>query len=158
MMAAAGVAAAQDKGPQNSDLGLLLGVSHYSGHTPVGGQVNYARQLLENRHGRLYLELPVFVPLTRGSHSGTVFITPGLRYHLNLNERVAVYVSADAGIAIQAGVHRADLGLALGAGVDYRLTRRWSLRGDYRNFAEESTHGLSTTKHSSLMIGPALHF
>lgn len=139
---------------QNSDLGVLLGVSAAPGGPRVGEQINYARQILERPSGRLYLELPVFVP----TDSQTLIFAPGIRFHHNLSNRVVVYAALGAGIALQPQVPRADAGYALGIGVDYRLSRRWSLREDTRGFLAGAPSSFFTTAHYSSMFGVALHF
>jgi len=155
MMAATGTALAQ-----NSDLGLLLGVSHFTGETRVGGQANYARQILERPRDRFYIELPIFVPVTprNEANSATIFITPGVRYHRNLSERVVVYGAFGVGLAVQPKSARTSFAFGLGAGLDYRLTQRWSLRGDFRDFVEGSPGGFLGNGNASVMFGPALHF
>jgi hypothetical protein len=105
---------------QNSDLGLLAGVSAPRGevvssgstyvHGSVGasGQIDYAWQILQ-RAADLYVELP-FVISWRGS--GTVtssminssngldyFFTPGLRLKISPQSRVSFYAAAGGGLA-----------------------------------------------------------
>ena len=72
---------------QNSDVGLLLGISgpssqvvtgtqvSVSGSVGASGQINYARQLKEYNAGRLYLELPLLIGART---SGTVAGVPRL--------------------------------------------------------------------------------
>jgi len=104
---------------QNSDLGLLLGVSHIvngvstatvtSGSVSASGQVNYAIQLHDSPGGRLYLELPLLIT---GTSLGTVaagvstglnetifFFTPGVRWKFTPAARVAFYGSGGVGLA-----------------------------------------------------------
>jgi hypothetical protein len=117
---------------QNSDLGLLGEVS-YRGPR-YGLQVNYARQLLERPAGRLYLEVPLIIPVTpyrRGF--ARIFITPGLRYHRNLTDRTALYGSGGVGFVSTPFNPRISWAVTFGGGLDYRLTRLWSVRGDIRH-------------------------
>ena len=109
---------------QNSDVSLLLNVTRVNWNVGVvqarqfriGVQGSYARQLLERRSGRLYLEVPVsvFAPPTgegirfdnQGSVSvarpfSIVFLTPGVRYHYNVTPRVALYAALGAGTALR---------------------------------------------------------
>ncbi len=154
------LASATTAAAQNSDLGLL-------GQAPVkypraGVQLNYARQLWENPAGRLYLELPVFAPDLDGhAYTFRFFFTPGLRYHFNVTHRIAIYVSAGGGFASWPARHQTNLARGLGGGLDYRLTRRWSLRADVRNL----TTSLRFTSPSGRLpnnpvvnIGAGLHF
>jgi hypothetical protein len=122
-MAALGAGAAQ---AQNSDLGLLLGLSvtHSSvsggGARTVftkvhgGGQINYAVQLHETVAGRLYLELPLVVAggirstvapgAVTSSVGNTIFFTPGVRWKFSPASRVSFYAAAGGGIASFSGV------------------------------------------------------
>ena len=107
---------------QNSDLGILLGVSVRTSaivspgriESSVGASVqfNYAVQLRESAAGRVYLELPVLIAadsrsaLTtsiRSSHTTTVFFTPGVRFHHTIHPRVALYGAVGGGLASAAG-------------------------------------------------------
>ncbi len=106
-------------GAQNSDLGILLGVSVRSAsvigsgrvETRVGAsfQINYAAQLHESVAGRLYLELPLLLAaesVSSVSSSGirsadgvTVFFTPGVRFHHTIHPRIALYAALGGGVA-----------------------------------------------------------
>lgn len=108
---------------QNSDLGLLLGVSVRPSASTIGpgriessvsasGQLNYAIQLHEAHAGLLYLELPlmyaenlssVIAGSVSESHTDTVFFTPGVRWHYTVHPRVAVYGSVGGGVAVLSG-------------------------------------------------------
>ena len=115
---------------QNSDFGLLVGISGPSGGTTVSGstrssygsvgasfQVNYAWQVLQ-RAVDLYVELPLVIPVrVSGSvvsgPSGTVssgtagpdlFFTPGLRVKFSPQSRVSFYAAAGPGLGTFAGV------------------------------------------------------
>ncbi len=104
---------------QNSDLGLLLGVSvrasgsvtpgQIEGSASVSGQINYAIQLREANAGLLYLELPLMIADSQkgvvaqtisSSSTETFFFTPGVRWHYTIHPRVALYGSVGAGIAV----------------------------------------------------------
>jgi opacity protein-like surface antigen len=174
---------------QNSDLGFLFGFSQRNasvrndvirGEVSVSFQVNYARQLVEGKGGRLYLEFPaLFAGGSNGEISnqvigragGTAFFTPGLRYHYNLASRVAIYAAAGAGIAhkeerfgtvvgnqvIERDESNTGGAYNFGGGLDFRLTRLWSLRGEVRSF--RTTQAATLTRRSTIaQIGFALHF
>jgi opacity protein-like surface antigen len=104
---------------QNSDLGLLLGISgptsdvnlgtgtRISGSVGAHGQINYALQLRETSAGRLYLELPLLFgghssgivssASVTGSSGGNVFFTPGVRLNIAPHSRVSFYVAGGLG-------------------------------------------------------------
>ncbi|MFB3779563.1 MAG: outer membrane protein [Bryobacteraceae bacterium] len=103
---------------QNSDFGILLGVSLRTSAVVSPGrvessmgasvQLNYAAQLHEAAAGRLYLELPLLIAADsrgavttsiQGSKTTTVFFTPGVRFHRTIHPRVALYGAAGGGIA-----------------------------------------------------------
>ena len=186
--AAAGCAHAQ-----NSDLGLLLGLSvthsSVSGvgartvRTTVhgGGQINYAIQMHETVAGRLYLELPLIVTggiratvapgSVTSSVGNTIFFTPGVRWKFSPASRVSFYAAAGGGLGsfhgsfsqvtgptVVSGVGRRTSGaFAIGGGVDLRLTRLVSLRGEYRDaMTRRSVDG--AVHHSLVMVGVGLHF
>lgn len=178
---------------QNSDLGFLFGFSQRNasvrndvirGEVSASFQVNYARQLVEGKGGRLYLEFPaLFAAGSDGELSnrvigragGTVFFTPGLRYHYQLAPRIAVYAAAGAGIAhkeerfgtvvgnvtgnsvIERDESNTGGAYNFGGGLDFRLTRLWSLRGEVRSF--RTTQATTLTRRSTIaQFGFALHF
>ena len=174
---------------QNSDLGFLFGFSQRNasvrndvirGEVSASFQVNYARQLVEGKGGRLYLEFPaLFAGGSDGELSnrvigragGTVFFTPGLRYHYNLAPRIAIYAAVGAGIAHKEERFGTVVGNSVierdesstggaynfGGGLDFRLTRLWSLRGEVRSF--RTTQDTTLTRRSTIaQFGFALHF
>src|SRR5882757_2079113 len=152
----AGTAAAQ-----NSDLGLLIGGADLATGARFGVQINYAWQILERPAGRLYVELPIIHPVKSRTEQNppSIFITPGIRYHFNLKPRVAVYVAAGAGVVTRVQSGTTSKAFALGAGVDYRLTRLWSLRGDFRNPTTSAKFiYFARDNNPSTMFGVALHF
>jgi hypothetical protein len=116
---------------QNSDLGLLVGVSvrpsatitpgRIEGSVSASGQLNYAIQLREANAGLLYLELPLMFADTRraviagfvsSSSTTTAFFTPGVRWHYTIHPRLALYGSVGGGIAVLNG--RSDF---IGSGI-----------------------------------------
>jgi len=143
---------------QNSDFGLLLGVTH-SSETRFGMQANYAWQFLERPAGRLYLELPVFIPVApRGEPNFVrIYFTPGIRYHFNLSSRIALYAAAGGGIASRPQRPSVSGAFNLGGGVDYRLSRLWSLRVDARDLVASSKVD-GGRNNPSVMFGLGFHF
>lgn len=144
---------------QNSDLGILGGVSSSSSDARVGLQVNYARELVERPAGRLYVEVPLIIPVApqHEANSLRLFVTPGIRYHFNVTNRTAVYATFGIGIATRPERPATSAAYVLGTGLDFRLNRRWSLRGDVRDTIASSTVSFDRNNPSA-MFGFALHF
>lgn len=149
---------------QNSDLGLLAGAA-FSKDAGFGMQANYAWQFWQGRAGRLYVEAPIIIPVAQATNQINIYATPGIRYHFNLSSRVALYAAAGIGVGVRANPATADMAYELGVGLDFRLNRRWSLRGDVRDISE----GASSIQHlvnpvnwykdrKSAMVGVGLHF
>ncbi len=108
---------------QNSDLGLLLGVSgvrvsSFANRTSVSvgasGQVNYAYQVHGTEVGDLYLEFPVVLAASSNvgvsryfvsrAAGATILFTPGLRFKLRTHSRITLYGAIGAGVGSFAGV------------------------------------------------------
>jgi opacity protein-like surface antigen len=146
-----------------------------------GGQINYAIQMMETVAGRLYLELPLVImggvratvePGRVSSSVGTTFFfTPGARWKFTPASRVSLYAAAGGGLAAFHGVFserggnnvsggvggRTSGAFGFGAGLDFRLTRLVSLRGEYRDvMTRRSVDG--SVHHSLIMFGVGLHF
>jgi len=189
LVIAAGAASAQ-----NSDLGLLLGISgpssqvvtgtqtRVSGSVGASGQINYAMQLKEGSAGRLYLELPLLIggrtsgsvgSVVRGSVQAGIYFTPGVRFNVTLHPRVSFYAAGGAGLAsfnedvsvIGKGVITASSGwdtsfaVAFGGGLDFRLTRLISLRGEVRDFVSKKGIGLTDGRnHPVFGFGMGFHW
>ena len=110
---------------QNSDFGLLAGISGPRGQQTVSGgtvtfagsvtpsfQVNYAWQVLQ-RAVDLYVEIPLVVPVrvsgivvagpggtaTAGNSGPDLFFTPGVRLKISPDSRVSFYGAAGFGVA-----------------------------------------------------------
>jgi hypothetical protein len=103
---------------QNSDLGILVGVSPLKAQSTISGgaisslvdanwQIDYAVQLKETPAGAFYLELPVAVVAHSSSRVGPdivsadraiIFFTPGVRWKLWVHSRVSFYAALGAGI------------------------------------------------------------
>jgi opacity protein-like surface antigen len=183
---------------QNSDLGVLAGISGPQGQTSVAGgtatasgsvapsfQLNYAWQVLQ-RKADLYVELPLVVPVrvsgtvisgpagvvSAGTAGPDLFFTPGVRLKISPESRVSFYGAAGVGVASFSGTstivppltvvsgHRENsFAFGFGGGVDFRLTRLLSLRGDARDFVTRENLGeVSGRNHSIFQIGIAFHF
>jgi opacity protein-like surface antigen len=179
---------------QNSDLGLLIGISgpssqvvtgtqyRVSGSVGASGQINYAMQLKENNAGRLYLELPLLIG---GRSSGTVtsvvtgstvtgiYFTPGVRFNVTLHPRTSFYAAGGLGVAsfdlnqsvVGKGIVSATSGwessfaVAFGGGLDFRLTRLISLRGEVRDFVSRKGIGLTDGRnHPVFGFGMGFHW
>jgi opacity protein-like surface antigen len=151
----------------------------------VAGQVNYAYQLKGWPACDLYMEIPFFLAARtnsvvqgRGStSSGTDNIgavVPGVRLKVRLAGRASVYAAAGAGIGWfgqQAVVTSpgnvlitdqttATAAFDLGGGLDFRLTKLLSLRGEVRDVVT-STGSLSDSgRHNNPIytFGFAFHF
>ena len=191
LMAAACAASAQ-----NSDLGLLLGISGPSsqvvttagtqvkvtGSVGASGQINYAMQLKDYPTGRLYLELPLLLGgrasgtvagFVRGSVQAGIYFTPGVRYNLNVHNRISLYGMGGAGVATfdqdtaytGKGTITATTGwstsfaVAFGGGLDFRCTRLISLRGEVRDFVSREGLGLTDGRnHTVFGFGMGFHW
>ncbi len=107
---------------QNSDLGLVLGltvsnneVTGSSISTQVGasGQINYAYQVWGSPAGELFVEFPVVlsagtrtevnIRAVSTSQGATVLFTPGVRYKLPLHARLSLYGALGGGVGAFAG-------------------------------------------------------
>lgn len=175
---------------QNSDLSFLFGVasnrvelsrSFVRTENRANFQVNYAWQFREGPRGRFYVELPLLLgggtsslvgPAVFGTAGGIVFLTPGLRYHLNVTPRLALYGATGLGFASKvenlgftSGNNRMawtrwSVGLAgnVGGGLDFRLSRLWSLRGEVRNYLTNRSTSIGSRNYLTAQFGFALHF
>lgn len=90
----------------------------------------------------------------------------------NFTRRVAVYVAGGVGFedrhvqfafASSSNVrtenqHRLELAADAGAGLDFRLNRLWSLRGELRNFISLYDFGFRQRNNVNVQLGFALHF
>jgi opacity protein-like surface antigen len=183
---------------QNSDLGLLGGISGPRGQTTVTGgtataagsvtpsfQIDYACQVLQ-RAADLYIELPLVIPVrvsgqavagpagtaSVGSSGPDLFFTPGLRLKFSPESRVSLYGAAGFGIAsfgatsaivlpatVVVGNRQNSPALGFGGGVDLRLTRLLSLRGEVRDFVTRAgLGGITGRNHAVLQLGIAFRF
>lgn len=104
---------------QNSDLGLLIGISGRSTFQASGGarfsssygghlQLNYAFQFKETPSFRFYVEVPLLLgyqsiatvtPFIYATNGNQFYLTPGIRVNLPLHSRVSLYGAAGGGVA-----------------------------------------------------------
>lgn len=172
-------------GPRGSVI-VANGTVTESGSVGASLQLNYAWQVVERRT-YLYVELPLVIPIRVGgtvtsSRAGTVeegeagpdvFFTPGLRLKISPQSRVSFYGAAGVGIAsfgagtIMAsppltsvsGSRENSFAVDFGGGLDLRLTRLLSLRGDVRDFVTKAGLGdVSGRNHEIFQVGIAFHF
>jgi hypothetical protein len=143
-------------------------------------QVNYVWQLREGPAGRLYVEIPIapqagsnaqIGQALRATAGGAVFVVPGIRFHRNISPRLAFYAAAGAGFVYGyrntslisgrdvTSFNQSTTGFAtnVGGGLDFRLTRLWSLRGELRNFISTNQNA-APRNNVNLQFGFALHF
>ena len=140
------------------------------------GQINYAWQVLATRAGDLYVELPFVVtghasssnatsPIT--VESGGVFLIPGIRFKLPLQSRVSLYGATGIGPGwfgetvirpgtVEISTHTTTAVFDFGGGLDLRLSKLVSLRGEIRDFVRLS--GSVGRNHSMIQFGVGLHF
>jgi hypothetical protein len=156
-----------------------------SGSVTPSFQVNYAWQVLQ-RKADLYVELPLVIPvrvsgITISSPAGAVaagnsgpdlFFTPGVRLKISPESHVSFYAAAGLGVAsfasasvvvtpvtIAAGSRENSFAFGFGGGIDLRLTRLLSLRGDARDFVTRAGLGeVSGRNHAIFQAGIAFHF
>lgn len=83
-----------------------------------------------------------------GRVGGVLFVTPGLRFHVNLHSRFSLYAAGGLGGAVsgeRTGVPSGQNVVTTrktygsfagnyGGGIDLRLSARWSLRAEARDF------------------------
>jgi hypothetical protein len=153
-----------------------------SGTGSVSYQINYAWQL-PLPSGDVYIEIPLILaagtgsarisPTTViGSIHGTFFLTPGIRYRHLVHQRVSLYGAAGVGVG-WFGTERATIGpnvdvvstvtaspvFDFGGGLDVRLTRLLSLRGESRDFiSRQGLGGTTGRNHVMFQAGFAFHF
>ncbi len=174
---------------QNSDVGFLAGVSGPITTAIAGTnltersvgpsyQVNFA--VLQRRNLDFHIELPLmYAENERGFRIGTVSaalrsmisFTPGLRLRIPLASRLSTYGAAGGGVAFFSREEvRLDNGIIVfsrsttglfdfAGGLDLRVTRLLSLRGEARDFVTASrVAGASGRNHPVYQFGIGLHF
>jgi hypothetical protein len=167
---AGGAAFAQ--GSQNADLGILFNYKTSGNGYSIRGAICPAYEVLSTKAGDLYVEMPI-----EGA-----FVTPGLRLRIPLHWRFSLYGAVDGGVGLfttynavvlntigpdnatgeSAYVvkHEAVRGaFAVGAGIDFRLTKILSLRVEERDFITGRDLGdQSGRSHAFFASGIAFHF
>lgn len=174
---------------QRNDMGFLFGFSQRNaslrndvlkGEIRLSFQFNPAYVLREDGRGRLLAEFVVMTAAgldgkidntVTGRVGGVVFVTPGLRYQVDLSSRLSVYFGGGIGFAAagrRVGTPNGDSVITTrqnywseagnyGGGVDIRLSQHWSLRAEARDFRarrETKVPGRNT----GVMFGFAVRF
>lgn len=147
-------------------------------------QLAYSYQALSCAAGYLYVEIPATFTfgvtgsvIGRGAVSSSdnnmTLLTPGVRFKLPIQSRLSVYGVAGGGIGsfgkdetsisgsgIVIGTIRTEHGVFdVGGGLDFRLTRLLSLRGEGRDFITgKNLGGVSGRNHPVYEFGLAFHF
>jgi len=154
--------------------------------TSTGGalQIDFGYQVLRTTAGDLWVETPLTFAFTGGSvtasrsyssvsDSGWFCWTPGVRFRVPVESHISFYGVAGGGIGtfgtnlIASGPGSSSITTRtsvkgvfdFGGGMDFRLTRLLSLRGEVRDFA--TAKGLAgTAGHHHLVydFGLAFHF
>jgi hypothetical protein len=156
-----------------------------SGGVTPSFQINYAWQVLQ-RAADLYIELPLVIPgrvrgtviagpggaAVAGNSGPDVLFTPGVRLKFSPESHVSFYAAAGFGVAsfggtstivlpatVVPGSRQTSPALGFGGGIDLRLTRLLSLRGDVRDFLTQSgLGGVTGRNHAIVQAGIAFHF
>jgi hypothetical protein len=159
--------------------------AHVNASAGAAFQLNYAYQLMGWRAGDLYLEMPLFLA-ARGSTSvnsggttssganGIGALVPGVRFKLPLGGRASLYAAGGGGIgwfgdnavitgpglAVIRGQTTATAAFDFGGGLDLRLTRLLSLRGEARDLvtSHKSLSGTGGRNNPIYAFGFAFHF
>ena len=160
------------------------GVKTASGSVSPSFQANYAWQLRE-RSTILFVETPLVLQwrlsgtavsapsgvYTSATSGPDLFFTPGLRLKFTPQARMSFYAALGGGFATFTGStvtesatgitivkRRTSAALGLGGGVDFRLTKLLSLRGEIRAFLTKSgLGGASGPAHAIGQFGIAFH-
>jgi hypothetical protein len=183
------VTAVSAQGIRNTDIYFMGGPVHtspyavpgttiaVSGSTGFTQQVGYGYQFWQTPAGGVWLDIPMTfnfpgtptasVPAASSNTSYTV--TPGLRLMVPFSERVSGYAIGGAGYGhyCYSPVLESRLGfqttthgvIEVGAGVDIRLTRRISIRGEVRDFVTgRGLSGVPGRNHLVIPFGISFHY
>jgi opacity protein-like surface antigen len=175
---------------QSNDMGFLFGFSQRNasirndviqGEVRLSLQVNPARLLIKGeRAGRLYAEVPIMTAAglngkiddnVSGRLGAVVFVTPGLRYQINLTPRLSFYFGGGFGFAAarqRIGVPSGQQIVTTketywseagnyGGGVDFRFTEHWSLRAEARDFRARKETKVPG-RNTGVLVGFAFRF
>jgi len=149
--------------------------------TGLAFQLSFAYQIYSTAVVNLYFETPYAFSnpgrgLIRGASGSasnrSFFFTPGVRFEVQAQSRLFLYGMAGGGYAgfrrlkLQSGLQESVTAsptlrgvFDVGGGVDFRLSRLVSLRGEVRDFIGGSgLSGASGRHHILSLIGIALHF
>jgi len=156
--------------------------THVSTSAGASVQINYAYQIWGSAHSSLYMEFPVVISAGSGtnvsvlgvtaSQGATVLFTPGVRIKVPLHARLSLYAAAGGGIGafggnrvvvthgqVSVGHHSVSPAMDFGGGLDIRLTRLLSLRGEVRDFVSRAgLGGVAGRNHVIGQAGVAFHF
>src|SRR5262245_26757184 len=147
----------------------------------VSLQIDYSFQWRTSRLGAFYIELPlagvnnssdVVGAAIISANDGIFFFTPGVRLKSWLGARVSPYVSVGGGMAVSTrnrdivgtsiiSNHSSKLhpAFAAGGGVDFRMSRLLSLRGEVRDYVTAPRlGGVSGRNHVLAQMGIGFHF
>jgi len=158
------------------------GPATLSGSTSFTVQFSFGEQLVSTKAGALYLELPqTFVFALSGTVQGSTltsldrnswYFTPGVRFRVPTGTRFSFYGVLGGGLAtfnerdntingqIVASSHTSfHPALETGGGIDVRISRWLSLRGEGRDFISAAGFGgTSGHNHVIFLAGVAFHF
>ena len=177
---------------QTSDLSILVGASApAAGVSPVpplvsaclrvGVQAAFGHKLVSAPAGDILLDVPFAVLAQQGEivsrgvtvdTSGSVYFTPGVRFVVAPQARVAPYAALGVGFGSVEGSRvrvgpgldvsssRAVSGaLGFGGGLDLRLTRPLSLCGEVRDVVTRAGLGAVSGRHHAVVgLGLGFHF
>lgn len=155
-----------------------------SGAAGAALQLAYSYQALSCAAGYLYVEIPATFTLRAAGTvigNGTVsstdnnmtLLTPGVRFKLPIQSRLSLYGVAGGGIGsfgrdetvinktgVFIGTNRTEHGVFdFGGGLDIRLTRLLSFRGEGRDFITgKGLGGVNGRNHAVYEFGLAFHF
>jgi len=159
-------------GGTSQDLpGSTISISTRSG---LALQYGFGHQLLSTTAGYLYLEIPLTFDFPRNAAADgipfsrrliTNYFTPGIRFKVPVTDRLSFHALLGGGFGTfrryeldpSASNHvvthsRVDGVFDFGGGIDFRLSRGFSLRFETRDFVGAGRH------HVIPMAGIALHF
>lgn len=162
-------------------------VSTFTGSVGISNQFNYGYQVLATGAGNLYIETPItFIfrgtgTVTTSPPGGLVasidrnatYFTPGVRFKIPTGSRVSLYAVAGIGTGIYgerdavvnnqlvASTDNTTVHLSgdVGGGIDFRISRSFSLRAEERDFiSPKGLGGTAGHNHLQFLAGFALHF
>lgn len=169
-------------GPVRSTSQVVVGSTlTVTGRGDASFQIDYAHTLHSWSFGDLWFENPVVFGLNgeakvEGGASAVSndfsILTPGVRLHVPVGSRVSFYGAAGAGfgsfriqeVIVSSGVQissrRTSHGVFdFGGGMDFRLTRLLSLRGEVRDYVTgRELGGVRGRNHPIYVFGLAFHF